>query len=98
MNVYFDDCRDPPDDTWEVVREPEQLKDMLVAGLVDVLSLDHDLGEYGETNSGREVTGYDLLCWAEETGHLPKGRILIHTANPVARMKMLVVVQRLGKQ
>jgi hypothetical protein len=97
MNVYFDDVRNAPDNSWEIVREPEQLKDLLVAGVVQNLSLDHDLGEFGERGNGRNITGYDILTWMEETNHLPKGRIFIHSQNPVGRMKMLVVIQRLGK-
>ena len=96
-NVYLDDVRDAPDDTWTLVRDPAEFKDMIISGLVMDCSLDHDLGAYGETESGNEITGYDLLCWMEATRHLPKGRIFIHTGNPVGRMKMMVVVQRLNK-
>jgi hypothetical protein len=95
MNVFFDDIRDAPDDSWTVVRDPEVLKDMLVSGVVRNLSLDHDIQYW--TESGVEVTGYTLLCYMEATGNVPKGRIFVHSQNPVGRMKMMVVIQRLGK-
>lgn len=95
MNVFFDDLRDPPNSSWVVCRDPEQLKDMLICKMVDNLSLDHDLGYY--TESGKEITGYDILCWMEQTNHLPKGRIFVHSSNPVGKMRMLTVIKLLGK-
>ena len=94
-NVFFDDVRDAPDDTWEVCRDIEKLKDMLICGYIDNLSLDHDIGCFN--CNGREITGYDVLCWIEQSGHVPHGKILIHSANPVGRMRMLQVIKKLGK-
>jgi hypothetical protein len=39
-------------------------------------------------------TGYDLVCWMEETGHWPTERPTVHSANPVGRAKMLVAIER----
>ena len=33
-------------------------------------------------------TGYDLVCWMEETGHWPKEKPVVHSANPVGRQRM----------
>jgi hypothetical protein len=99
MNVYFDDVRNPPNDDWVLVREPAKLKELLLCGVIQNLSMDHDLGDYGSIeNSDEEVTGYTLLNWMEETENLPKGRIFVHSSNPVGRMRMMVVIQRLGKE
>jgi len=43
-------------------------------------------------------TGYDVLCWLEEqimTNNYPAPVILVHTANPSARQKMLQAVERI---
>lgn len=33
-------------------------------------------------------TGYTLVCWMEETGHWPKEKPTVHSANPVGRQRM----------
>lgn len=33
-------------------------------------------------------TGYDLVCWMEETGHWPIKKPLVHSRNPAGRFKM----------
>lgn len=39
-------------------------------------------------------SGYDLCCWMEETGHWPKGKPNVHSANPVGRAKMEMAINR----
>lgn len=39
-------------------------------------------------------TGYDLVCWMEETGHWPKHKPAVHSANPVGAARMRQVIQR----
>lgn len=33
-------------------------------------------------------TGYQLVCWMEETGNWPKHKPRVHSANPVGRARM----------
>ena len=52
----------------------------------DLLCLDHDLSSYDET--GRELTGYDIMVFLEQNPcHMPKD-IFFVTANPVGRINM----------
>lgn len=39
-------------------------------------------------------TGYDLVCWMEETGHWPKFRPTVHSANPAGRARMRAAIDR----
>lgn len=39
-------------------------------------------------------TGYTLVCWMEETGHWPKSKPNVHSANPVGRARMQVVIDK----
>lgn len=39
-------------------------------------------------------TGYDLCVWMAETGHWPKERPRVHSANPVGRERMCGVIER----
>lgn len=82
MKVYLDDCRPCPEG-WTLARTARECMDMLAAGGVTHLSLDHDLGE--------ALTGYDVLLWIEErvafAGFEPP-RISLHTDNAGARPKM----------
>lgn len=45
MNLYLDDVRNPPDDSWTLVRTAEEARTIIASGVVECASLDHDLGE-----------------------------------------------------
>ena len=84
MRVYLDDERDTPDG-WVRVYWPDQAIELLKTGEVEIISLDHDLGD------DKRGTGYDVIRWIEEAvavrGFFPP-QILVHTANPPARERM----------
>jgi len=67
--------------------------DALRKGGWDVLYLDHDLGCFDE--SGREQTGYDIMCWLEANPEFLPGKIVLVTSNPSGRQKMQQVVDKL---
>ena len=84
MKVYLDDERPAPEG-WRRVRWPDEAIQLLETGAVEVISLDHDLGD------DSRGTGYDVLLWleraqVEEGFEVPE--IRIHTANVSARHKM----------
>jgi hypothetical protein len=100
FNVYLDDLRQGPFNgqnsdvefykywqTWIVCRSTSQVVDLLKAGLVDRLSLDHDLGD-------NMPTGYDLCKWMGDNNCWPKGDIVIHSSNPVGARNMKEYVDR----
>lgn len=39
-------------------------------------------------------TGYDLVCWMEKTGHWPKEKPKVHSANPVGAARMRLAIDR----
>ncbi|WP_330404512.1 cyclic-phosphate processing receiver domain-containing protein [Vallitalea okinawensis] len=84
INLYVDDLRDCPEG-FVVARSYEEAIDILDKKTVDILSLDHDLGEdaYGETRK----SGYDLVKYICENG-IRVNAIYIHTDNPVGRDNM----------
>jgi len=92
INVYMDDARTPcqalyiPDPYWVVVRTVQDTKVLLSAGIVENMSLDHDMGS--------QDTGHDLLKWMEENDIWPSGNISVHTMNPVGRANMLAVLKK----
>lgn len=47
--LFFDDVREPPDDSWIIAKTVQEARDMLGAIAFDVVSLDHDIG-------------YQMLC------------------------------------
>jgi len=88
MKVYLDDIRPCPKG-WILTKTAQETIDLLEAGGVTSLSLDHDLGDEKEVG-----TGYDVLRWIEtqviydnDNFKLPRS-IKIHTANPPARERM----------
>ncbi len=91
--VWLDDRpeRDPPaEEGWTVVRTPEEAIELLAAGHVRELSLDHDLGLW-ETE-GRERTGDDVVKWIFEAVvtncFTPPEKIAVHSGNPAGRKRM----------
>lgn len=80
MKIYLDDIRTPLDNGWEVVRTCEEFMKLIRSiNLKDVelISLDHDLGDEAmreyfrnvatnyilDYNNINECTGYDLIKW-----------------------------------
>lgn len=84
MNVYVDDLRDCPEG-FTIARTFEEAVALLEQHEVDILSLDHDLGEDAEGNL--LPTGYDLVKYFCEHG-LRANKIYLHTDNPVGRENM----------
>jgi len=95
LKVFLDDERTPPAG-WTLVRWPEEAIELLQTGRVEVLSLDHDLGDEGDVR-----TGYTVLLWLEEAvatrGFVPPAEIQVHSANSSAREKMLRAIQSIRR-
>lgn len=85
FDVFMDDVRPCPSG-WKLCRTVADTKLLLEAGLVDRLMLDHDMGE--------DEDGTTLLHWMIETGHWPKERPTVHSANPVAAVRMRGMIER----
>lgn len=84
MRVFLDDERPTPEN-WVRAYWPEEAIAFLKSGLVEEISLDHDLGD------DQHGTGYDVILWIEEAvafGSFKPPKITIHSANPSARARM----------
>lgn len=100
FNLFLDDIRDPPDPSWRVARSVDVAKAITLLGIVDRMSLDHDLGacehclmlEY--QNCRHVPTGYDFVMWMAEHGHWPTHKPVVHSANPVGRAAMIQAIDR----
>jgi hypothetical protein len=102
MKVWLDDDRDPTDEfiqrefgaaadmLW--VKTAAEAVDVLRAGGVTAISLDHDLGATAEEIG----TGYDVAKWIEKAafdGELPRLSWRLHTASPVGRKSMMAALR-----
>lgn len=94
MKVYLDDERQTPEG-WTRVYWPDEAIRLIETGAVEVVSLDHDLGD------DERGTGYDVVLWIEEAvalrGFKPP-RILVHSSNASAVEKMqagVLAIERL---
>jgi hypothetical protein len=100
MKVYLDDCRPTPVG-WIGCRWPSEVVDLLLAGSVTDLSLDHDLGDAEDSlaENRKEITGYDVLVWLEEKVCLdrfdPPASIVVHSSNAAARKKMQAAIDNI---
>lgn len=93
MKLFLDDTRRPPTD-WILVRWPEEAIEYLKSGKVEIISLDHDLGD------DDHGTGYDVILWIEESvvkNNFKPPRIVIHSANVSARIKMEAGIKNIYK-
>lgn len=94
MKVFLDDLRSTPPG-WVRAYWPTEVFDLLEAGNVEELSLDHDLGDE------KRGTGYDVVLWIEEAvavrGFVPPKIISVHSANLSARGKMLAGIQAIER-
>lgn len=93
MKVYLDDERVTPAGFVRTYTAQETI-DPLKAneGKVEVISLDHDLGDDPAVGNG-----YDVLLWLEEqvitNGFRPPDEVYIHLANSGAWQKMIAAVR-----
>jgi hypothetical protein len=88
MKLWLDDIRPAPDG-WVHVKTATDAYELIKTGVVEVASLDHDLGE--------AHTGYDLCKWMAESGIWPKTKPRVHSANPVGREAMEWTIHRYFK-
>ena len=87
IKVYLDDLRPTPSG-WTHCYWPSEVIALIEQGIVEVVSLDHDLGD------DSRGTGYDVLIYLEERVFTEEffvpPIIYIHTANPAAAQRMLL--------
>lgn len=93
MKVYLDDERQTPLGFVRVYWPDEAIK-LLKTEKVELISLDHDLGD------DERGTGYDVLLWIEEQVFLngfKAPEILVHSANISARHKMELAISNIKR-
>lgn len=93
MKIYLDDVREAPGG-WIRAYWPSEVIAWLETGVVTDVSLDHDLGD------DSRGTGYDVIRWIEEAVALrgfTAPRMMVHSANPVARERMLRGISAIEK-
>lgn len=94
MKIFVDDIRTATDDSWKVVRTAPEAIEALKTGKVEVISLDHDLGE-------NKLTGYDIIKWIEKevfTNNFEPPIILVHSMNSVGKNNIKAAIKRIEKQ
>ena len=93
IKLYLDDERVQPDG-WTRVKTAKRAIEYLETGMVNQISLDHDLGN---DDAG---TGYDVICWIEKQVALTNFNpptISIHSANSSAVQKMKLAHQSISR-
>jgi len=86
MNLWFDDIRPAPEG-WDWAKSFDEAVALLKTGNVENASLDHYMGL-------GQPTGYDLVMWMEQNQTWPARSIYVHSADPVGRAKMKIVIGR----
>jgi len=93
MKIFLDDERPAPEG-WVACRWPSEVITLIEQGSVEVVSLDHDLGD------DERGTGYDVCTWLEKKiwdegwdGDFVPPIFQIHSANPVGRERMAMSIR-----
>lgn len=101
MKVFLDDVRQLEDQFWNIdetewvtARTVDEAIRHLETGEVEIISLDHDLGEFNPE------TGYDVAKWIEEkvaTSDFIPPTIWVHSMNPVGRRNIIQVIESIKR-
>ena len=94
MRIWLDDERQPPEESDYIwIRHPDDCIEILKSGLVQDISLDHDLGT--------ELNGHDVVVFIENLfftrGIIPT-LCRIHSPNPVGAQRMKIALERLSER
>lgn len=102
--LFLDDCRNPPDSSWDVVRSYNEFTKYIEEnGVPELISFDHDLAfehyPLAETNPSKDIpyntyeekTGYDCAKWLIERSILPDN-FIVHSMNPVGAQNIRFVM------
>ena len=98
MKVFLDDVRNPPNGGWVCIRSVAEAIMLIDEGVVEVMSLDHDLGdtEHDPEWTGNTVVNYIERKVAEDDTYNPPN-LMIHSANPIGRMNMQAGIANIDK-
>ena len=89
IKVWLDDERKMPENFTTHVKTADEAIALLAGGNVELISLDHDLGEGAKT-------GYDVARWIEgaaQSKSLKPVQVLYHTQNPVGKENMRAAIR-----
>jgi hypothetical protein len=94
MWLYLDDVRRTPDG-WERVYSAQECIDKLSTRRVEIVSLDHDLGD-------GVPSGYDVMKWIEkqvftDPTYTPPS-IIFHTDNPAGKENMRLCLNAIHRE
>jgi hypothetical protein len=95
INIYLDDSRPVPKG-FILVKDVRNCTMLLMdnKNKVNILSLDHDLGEEPTYETGYDVVKFLInQYYLYNINYFPK-KIYLHSANPVGRMNMLQLLER----
>ena len=88
--LWIDDLRDPPDDSWEVVRTAHRALCLLEDNEYEEVSFDNDLG-FDSLYGNKMLEGRNILGWLrnrQANGLYVPPKLKVHTANPDAAQAM----------
>ena len=91
--LAIDDTRELTEAHVLVRNYNEGIRQLENNGPWDLLLLDHDLASFDE--SGREKTGYDVMCWLEQNQDKLPSKIECVSANPVGRARIVALCVKL---
>lgn len=95
--LWIDDLRDPPDETWEVVRTAHRAICLLEDNEYEEVSFDNDLG-FDSLYGNKMLEGRNILGWLrarQANGLYVPPTLEVHTDNPDARTAMESDVHRM---
>lgn len=97
MKVYLDDIREAPEG-WVRTYTPKETIELILGGGVEIVSLDHDLGDDELIGTGYDVVKeIERLAYTGEMDISWLPEFVIHSMNPVGCHNMEMAVSSLNR-
>ena len=90
-----------PNDALDIAETVVEAKKMLAENVYDAIFLDHDLlpEHYNSSERDDERTGFAIAAWLAENPKInPAAKILVHTRNADAAIRMIERLRENGRQ
>lgn len=93
--LWLDDERPPPSEEWFWAQTLAEAVMCMQNGLIDIASLDHDLG-LSEVDDEIESSGYRFVLWMAHQNIWPRDEVSVHSMNSVGAHNMCKLIERYG--
>lgn len=94
--LYVDDFRDPPDDSWTLVRKVQPAIKLIASFDFEVISLDHDIENRPDDETFQPVAYFIGQKYSRRGKYGEPPKIIIHSVNPSGAKEIYNILKDYG--